>query len=443
MMKIKRRIKKQKKGEVILVIDAGGRGHALVWKIAQNDDVRVVYCAPGNAGTAREKKCQNVDIQPNEIWKLLKFAKDKKVDLVVFGPENPLAAGAADIFENNGFKVFGPSLLGAMTEASKEYAKKIMVKYKIRTAKYKAFTDPDEAKEYVREETDSNVVVKGDGLAGGKAVIVCFSMAEAFTAIDDLMVRKIYGKAGEKVLIEERLDGKERSLHAFTDGKSLKFCPLVEDYKQRDDDDEGPNTGGVGVESPPDQVTSEEQKSMEESAKLFIRALKKEGIDYRGIIYFGFMIVNGKAYILEINCRFGDPECQLLMRRLKSDIVPVFFACADGTLKGQKIIWDKRAAIGVVLFSYGYPGKPQDGDIVYGLDRAACMEDIVVFHSGARLFEILGEAKVKTKDGRNFTVTSLKKKKRNAVETAYDAVCEIVYLHRKFRKDVGNRKRKV
>lgn len=422
----------------VLVIGSGGREHALAWKIAQSDDVEIAYCAPGNAGTTMTKKCQNVDIQPSEIWKLLKFAKDNTVDLAVFGPEDPLAAGAADIFENNGIVVFGPSLLGAMTEVSKEYAKKLMVKYKIRTAKYEAFTDPEKAKEYIRKEAGSFVAVKGDGLAGGKAVTVCSSGAEAFSVIDDLMVRKIHGKAGEKVLIEERLHGKESSLLAFTDGKDLKFCPLVEDYKQRDDGDEGPNTGGVGVESPPEVVTAEEEKKMKKAARRFVLALEKEGIDYRGLIYFGFMIVDGEPYILEVNCRFGDPECQLLVRRMKSDIVPVLFACANRTLKQHKIEWDERPAVGVVLMADGYPGKPKDGQVVIGLDRAAHLQDVVVFHSGSRLVN----GKVVTLHGRNFTITVVKEDKEDAITSAYVAVHMINYEGKHFRTDIGNRKRK-
>lgn len=440
-MKIKKREEKKSgvpANAVIMIVDGGGRGHALAWKIAQSDDVRIIYCAPGNAGTAREKKCQNVDIQPNEIWKLLKFAKENEVDLVVFGSEDPLVAGAADIFENNGIKVFGPSLLGAMTEGSKEYAKKIMEKYGILTAPYRVFTNPQEARDYIRKEIGLDGVVKGDGLAGGKAVTIYSSIAEAFCAIDDLMVRKIYGKAGEKILIEKRLKGKERSLLAFTDGKDLKFCLLAEDYKQRDDGDDGPNTGGVGVESPPEGVTAEEEKKMKKAARRFMLALKKDGIDYRGLIYFGFMIVDGEPYILEINCRFGDPECQLLMRRLVSDLVPVLFACANRTLKNQKIVWDKRPAVGVVLFSDGYPGKPRDGQFVKCLGLAACVEGAVVFHAGTVL---IGDHVI-TKGGRNFTVTVLKNDKRSAVASAYAAVHMINYEGKCFRRDIGNRKRK-
>jgi len=433
MFKIKRRVGKPRGKKVILVIGSGGREHALAWKIAKSGSVWRVYCAKGNAGTAKTKKCINVDIEPSEIWKLLQFAKDNEVDLVVFGSEDTLAAGSADIFERNGIKVFGPSLLGAMMEASKIYAKELMQKYKIPTAAYRAFTDPEKAKEYIRRDIGMDGVVKADGLTGGKGVTVYSSLTQALCSINEMMIGKIYGKAGEKILIEKRLKGKETSYLFFTDGRNMIPCALLEDHKPLLDGDEGPNTGGMGIG--PADITEEEESKMNAIAKKLVWAMRMEGIDYRGLCYIGFMICNGQPYVLEINCRFGDPETQPLMLKMRSDIVPILFACTNGTLNQYTIEWDERPVVCVVLAEDGYPVKPKDGQVVSGLKRVAHMKDVVVFYAGA----VMDGKDVITKGGRNFGVVAFGRKRgdiASAAKRAYEAAGKIYYDGIYYRRDI-------
>jgi len=295
MFKIKKRVRKPKGKKVILVIGSGGREHALAWKIAKSGSVWRVYCAPGNAGTARTKKCININIKPDEIAKLLEFAKEHEVDLVVVGPEDPLVSGIADIFERNGIKAFGPSMFGAKMEASKRFAKELMLKYKIPTAAHRAFADPKKAKEYL-EEIGLAGVLKADGLTGGKGVFLYPDLEQGYKMIDKMMVDGIYGKAGREILIEERLKGKETSYQFFTDGRNMIPCALLEDHKPLLDNDEGPNTGGMGIG--PADVTTKEEAKMNAIAKKLVWAMRMEGIDYRGLCYIGFMICDGQPYVL-------------------------------------------------------------------------------------------------------------------------------------------------
>ena len=425
-------MKKPRGKKVILVIGSGGREHALAWKIAKSGSVWRVYCAPGNAGTEKTKKCINIDIKPDEVADLLEFAKRHEVDLVVFGSEDTLAAGSADIFERNGIKVFGPSILGAKMEASKRFAKDLMLKYEIPTAAYRAFTDPEEAKKYL-EEIGLKGVLKADGLTGGKGVFLYPDLEQGCKMIDKMMVDCIYGKAGKTVLIEERLRGKETSYQFFTDGRNVIPCALLEDHKQLLDGDEGPNTGGMGIG--PADITAEEEAKMNAIARKLVWAMRMEGIDYRGLCYIGFMIVDGQPYVLEINCRFGDPETQPLMLKMRSDIVPILFACTDGTLKQHKIEWDERPVVCVVLAEDGYPVKPKDGQVVSGLNRVARMKDVVVFYAGA----IKDGKDVITKGGRNFGVVAFGRKKgdvASAARRAYEAADKINYWGKYCRKDI-------
>ncbi|RPJ81567.1 MAG: phosphoribosylamine--glycine ligase, partial [Deltaproteobacteria bacterium] len=350
----------------ILVVGSGGREHALVWKIAKSPKETKIFCAPGNAGIADLATC--IPINAEDIHKLLAFAQKEKIDFTVVGPEVPLAKGIVDIFEKQGLKIFGASKKAAELEASKSFAKKLMNQYNIPTAKGKTFTSPSKAKQYV-DSVGTPIVIKADGLASGKGVFVCATEKDTKQALDTLFTKKAFGDAGEKVVIEKCLKGEEVSFLAFTDGKTVLALPSSQDHKAIFDDDKGPNTGGMGAYSPAPIVTEHlHQKIMNDVMIPTVRAMSAEGRKYKGVLYAGLMIDNDNIQVLEFNARFGDPEAQPLLMRLKSDIIPIMEAISEERLHECTLEIDDRASVCVVMASGGYPGPYQKGMPISGLD---------------------------------------------------------------------------
>ncbi len=417
----------------VLVIGGGGREHALVWKISQSPRVEKVYCAPGNAGIAALAQCVPINAEDNEA--LLAFAREEKIDLTVVGPEGPLSTGIVDDFEAAGLKVFGASRAAAQIEASKSFAKRLMVKYEIPTAAGQSFTDYESAERYVRQ-IQVPVVVKADGLAAGKGVMVCDTPEEALDALRRIMVEKAFGEAGDRVLVEERLTGEEASFLAFTDGKTVLPLPSSQDHKAVFDEDRGPNTGGMGAYSPAPVVDrTMRDRIMKEVMLPTVKAMAAEGRPYKGVLYAGLMIDRDTPRVLEFNGRFGDPEAQPLLMRLKSDIVDIMEAAIEGRLDTCRLEIDKRAAVCVVMASGGYPGAYQKGAVISGLDRAARLADVRVFHAGTER----RDQDIVATGGRVLGVTALGETVAAAVEKAYAAVAAISWEDVHFRKDIGGK----
>jgi len=417
----------------VLVIGAGGREHALVWKIAQSRSVNKIFCAPGNAGIAGQAEC--VPIGAEDVSALLAYAEKEGIDLTVVGPEAPLTLGIVDAFEKRGLRIFGPSRRAAEIEGSKVLSKEIMQKYGIPSAEFRAFKDYSAAVEYVREK-DAPLVVKADGLAAGKGVILCGDAKEALAALDRIMVQKEFGAAGQRVVVEEFLQGEEASFLAFTDGESVLPLPTAQDHKAVYDDDKGPNTGGMGAYSPAPVVTEEINRAvMEDIMRPTIRALNAEGRKYRGVLYAGLMIRNGRPKVLEFNARLGDPETQPLLVRLRSDIVPVMEATLDGSLGKIRPEWDPRPAVCVVMASGGYPGPYAKGKVISGLEEAARVPGAFVFHAGTAF----KDGKIITSGGRVLGVTAVGNGIRDAIEAAYLAAGRITWEGAHYRRDIGRR----
>ncbi|MDP7557675.1 MAG: phosphoribosylamine--glycine ligase [Nitrospinaceae bacterium] len=416
----------------VLVIGAGGREHALAWKIAQSPLVKKVYCAPGNAGTVNV--AENVDIPAENINALRQFATMKGIGLTVVGPEQPLVKGIVDSFEESGLRVFGPSQRAAEIEGSKVFCKDLMKKYAIPTARYEVFDSPDKVKLFTRE--DEPVVVKASGLAAGKGVILCNNGAEARSAIESIMRDKAFGEAGDQVVVEEFLTGQEVSLLAFTDGKTVLPLDSAQDHKAAFDEDTGPNTGGMGAYSPAPVFTDDlKEQVINEIMNPTVRAMAKEGRQYRGILYAGLMLTESGPKVLEFNARFGDPETQPIMMRINSDIVPVFEACIDGTLAKCSLQWKPEPTVCVVMAAKGYPGAYEKGKEINGLDSADNQENTVVFHAGTRM----NGGKVVTNGGRVLGVTALGIDIGAAIKSAYSAVEKIEWDGIHYRKDIGNK----
>ncbi|MDX9785854.1 MAG: phosphoribosylamine--glycine ligase [Desulfobacterales bacterium] len=417
----------------VLVIGGGGREHALVWKISQSPRVKKIYCAPGNAGIASLAVCVPIGTEEND--QLLAFAKKEKIDLTVVGPEGPLSTGIVDAFEAEGLRIFGASQKAAQIEASKSFAKELMKTYGIPTAAGCSFTSYKQAEAYVRN-TGAPLVVKADGLAAGKGVMVCKTIHEALAALQDIMVNKAFGDAGQKVLIEECLSGEEASFLAFTDGKTILPLPSSQDHKAVFDQDEGPNTGGMGAYSPAPIVDRQlHEKIMKEIMYPTVKAMAAEGRPYKGVLYAGLMIDKDKINVLEFNGRFGDPEAQPLLIRLKSDIVDIMDAVIEGRLDRLKLDIDPRASVCVVLASGGYPGNYKKGAPIAGLDAAKRMKDVVVFHAGTST----REKTVVTSGGRVLGVTALGDTVQSAIKKAYQAVSKINWPDMHYRKDIGEK----
>ena len=415
----------------VLILGSGGREHALAWKIAQSPKVNKIYCAPGNAGTA--SVAENIDISPDNIQALLNFALIKGIGLTVVGPEQPLVKGIADSFEESGLRVFGPSQRAAEIEGSKVFCKDLMKKYGIPTARYESFNSLDQVKLFTKE--DEPVVVKASGLASGKGVVLCRNGKEARSAIQSIMQGKVFGNAGDQVVIEEFLTGQEVSLLAFTDGKTILPLESAQDHKAAFDDDKGPNTGGMGAYSPAPIFTDElKKKVIDEIMIPTVRAMAKEGRYYKGILYAGLMLTESGPKVLEFNARFGDPETQPIMMRIKNDIVPIFEACIDGTLATQTLQWKPESTVCVVMAAKGYPGSYEKGNEISGLNLDE-NQQAMVFHAGTKL----DNGKVLTNGGRVLGVTALGLNINQAIKNAYSVVDKIKWDGIHFRKDIGSK----
>lgn len=417
----------------ILVVGSGGREHALAWKLRQSPRVTEVFCAPGNAGIARLATC--IDLAATDIAGLAAFAKAQGIGLTFVGPEAPLTEGIVDRFEQEGLRVFGPHQGAAQLEGSKVFMKGLLKKYNIPSARYEVFSQRDQAVAYL-EGLVMPVVVKADGLAAGKGVIVAQSKDEAVAAVDSIMLERAFGEAGDRVVIEEFLAGEEASFLAFTDGATVLPLPSSQDHKAIFDGDRGPNTGGMGAYSPAPVVTPElHEQVMAEVMLPTVRAMAAEGYPYKGILYAGLMIKDGRAKVLEFNCRFGDPEAQPLLMRLDTDLVEVVEAVIDGRLDTVRLAIDPRPTVCVVMAAGGYPGSYEKGKIISGLAAAEEVEGVQVFHAGtaAKGGEIV------TVGGRVLGVTAIAETLSAAITQAYEAVGRISWEGCQYRKDIGQK----
>jgi len=416
----------------LLVIGSGGREHALAWKLAQSPRVQKVFVAPGNGGTATENGLENIGV--TSVPELIAFARKEQIYLTVVGPEAPLAAGIVDAFQNAGLKIFGPLRAAAQLEASKDFAKQFMLRHGLPTAKHATFSNAAQARAYV-DEQGAPIVIKADGLAAGKGVVVAATVAEAEAAIDMMLVQNRLGDAGARVVIEEFLDGEEASFIVMADGAHALPLATSQDHKRLRDGDQGPNTGGMGAYSPAPVVTPQlHARVMREIIQPAIAGMAKDGTPYTGFLYAGLMIDKaGNAKTLEFNCRLGDPETQPIMLRLRSDLLALVVHALEGTLNRAQVDWDRRSALGVVFAASGYPDDPRKGDEITGLPKAT--EDCRVFHAGTRL-----EGKrVLTNGGRVLCVTALGDSLKMARTRAYDAAESIRFDGMQFRKDIGHR----
>jgi len=417
----------------VLVIGGGGREHALVWKLAQSPLVQAIYCAPGNPGIGRLAEC--VKLNPRDFEGLARFAREKSVDLTVIGPEDPLTAGIADHFASAGLRVFGPSASAARLEGSKSFAKSFMKRHGVPTADYAEFGRADAAVAYVRER-GAPIVVKADGLAAGKGVTVARDVAEAEAAIREAMVDRVFGDAGSRVVIEECMEGEEASVLAFCDGKT--FAPMApsQDHKPAFDGDTGPNTGGMGAYAPAPVATAE---VMEEVARTvlgpIVEGMAEEGAPYRGVLYAGLMIGRKGARVVEINCRFGDPETQVVLPLMTTDIVPVMLACCEGTLDRIQIDWSTGACVSVVMASGGYPKEYEKGKVIHGIRQAEEEEGVVVFHAGTAE----RDGQLVTNGGRVLDVTATGPDIASTIDKAYRGVRRISFEEVHFRTDIGKK----
>ncbi len=418
----------------VLVIGKGGREHALVWKLGQSPRVETVYCAPGNAGTAEDGV--NVAIEPNDFERLTRFARKEAIGLTVVGPEDPLAFGIVDEFQKAGLRIFGPTRAAAQIEASKVFAKQLMRNADVPTAEFRVCDHPDPARHYI-ETREFPVVVKADGLAAGKGVVVCSTMQEALDAIDRIMVREEFGRAaGRQVVIEKRLEGQELSIQALVSGRTILTLQPTQDHKAAYDNDQGPNTGGMGAYCP--ALVSQELLQEIESTILVptVHGLKRGRRAFRGVLYAGIILTSQGARVLEFNCRFGDPETQPLLMRLRTDLVDIFQAVIDdrlGEFPENALEWDPRTAVCVVMASQGYPGSYAKGKVITGLAEVARLPDVKVFHAGTKLENGLSV----TDGGRVLGVTALGDTVQEAKRRAYEAVSMIHFPGAFYRRDIG------
>lgn len=419
----------------ILVIGNGGREHALAWKAAQSPLADKVYVAPGNAGTALESNLENVAISATDIPALLAFAQSHDIGLTIVGPEAPLVIGVVDAFQAAGLKIFGPSQAAAQLEGSKAFTKDFLARHQIPTAEYQNFTDVDTALDYVRSK-GAPIVIKADGLAAGKGVIVALTLQQAEDAVRDMLAGNAFGDAGHRIVVEEFLDGEEASFIVMVDGEHVVPMATSQDHKRVGDGDTGPNTGGMGAYSPAPVVTDEiHQRVMDQVIWPTVRGMAAEGNTYVGFLYAGLMIsAEGQPKVIEFNCRFGDPETQPIMLRLRSDLVALCLAGAEGTLDQQTSLWDERPALGVVLAAGGYPGDYRTGDAIHGLPQQESA-DGKVFHAGTQL----EDGEVVTSGGRVLCVTALGETVAQAQQRAYQLAAGIEWQDSFCRKDIGYR----
>ena len=417
----------------VLIVGSGGREHAIAWKVAQSKKVDKIYCAPGNAGISEVAEC--VPIGAMEFDKLVAFAKEKEIDLTVIGMDDPLVGGIVDVFEKEGLRVFGPRKNAAILEGSKAFSKDLMKKYNIPTAAYETFTDPEKALEYL-ETAKMPIVLKADGLALGKGVLICQTLEEAKEGIKTLMMDKKFGSAGDEIVIEEFMTGREVSVLSFVDGNIVKIMSSAQDHKRAKDGDQGLNTGGMGTFSPSPFYT----KEVDEFCKKYIYqatvdAMKAEGRPFKGVIFFGLMLTPDGPKVLEYNARFGDPEAQVVLPRLENDIVDVFEACIDGTLDQVDLKFDNdRATVCVILASDGYPVEYKKGFPIEGLEKFKGKDDYYVFHSGTKFNE---NGQIVTNGGRVLGVTATGKDLKEARKKAYEATEWISFENKYMRHDIG------
>ncbi|MDD2680282.1 MAG: phosphoribosylamine--glycine ligase [Candidatus Omnitrophica bacterium] len=418
----------------VLLIGSGGREHALAWKIKQSKLCDKLFCAPGNAGIGQIAECVNIQVE--DIAGLLDFADREKIDLTVVGPEIPLSLGIVDEFTRYGLKIFGPSRAAARLEASKIFSKELMAKYKVPTAAFRIFDNLQEAESHI-EKIGAPCVIKADGLAAGKGVIVAKTVNEAKQAVIAMMQERLFGESGNRIIIEECLEGQEVSIIVITDSKEVLALASSQDHKRIFDNDSGPNTGGMGAYSPAPIVTNELFKEiMNKVIYPTIDGLAKEGIDYRGVLYAGMMLTKEGLKTLEFNARFGDPETQAILPRLKSDLLEIMLAASEQKLNRIRTLeWDKRFCVCVVCSAGGYPGSYEKGKEIFGLDKAAQMPDVVVFHAGTKLLN----NKVITNGGRVLGVTGLGSSIGEAMDKTYAAVREISFQGMHYRHDIGRK----
>ncbi|MEO8161057.1 MAG: phosphoribosylamine--glycine ligase [Arenimonas sp.] len=417
----------------ILVIGSGGREHALAWKLAQSARVSEVLVAPGNAGTAREHKCRNVEVAATDVAGLLQLVLDEEVGFTVVGPEGPLVKGVVDVFRAAGLRIFGPTAAAAQLEGSKAFAKDFLARHRIPTAYYQVFSDLELALDHVRD-VGAPIVIKADGLAAGKGVVVAMTLEEAEHALNDMLGDNLFGDAGSRVVIEEFLDGEEASFISIVDGSTALPMATSQDHKRVGDGDTGPNTGGMGAYSPAPVVTDEvHRRVMLEVIEPTVSGMIADGIPFTGFLYAGLMIdASGAPRVIEFNVRFGDPETQPVMMRLQSDLLELLEAAVDARLAGVAALWDERPAVGVVMAAENYPGTPRTGDEIHGLDAPAAA-DTKVFHAGTKL----EDGRVLTTGGRVLCACALGDRVAQALARAYAAAAPIAWLGEFHRHDIG------
>ncbi|MHC2994988.1 MAG: phosphoribosylamine--glycine ligase [Candidatus Atribacteria bacterium] len=415
----------------VLIIGSGGREHTLVWKITQSPEVSQIYCAPGNAGISQLARC--IDINADNIKELVDFAKKEKIDLTIVGPELPLSKGIVNEFNRWSLKIFGPSREATEIESSKVFSKYLMKKYNIPTANYEVFQNSEEALDYVKQQT-SPLVIKADGLAAGKGVFIANNLSEAENALNSLMVMKTFGNAGEKVIIEEFLEGEEVSVLAFCDGKTVVPMVSSQDHKKIFDNDQGPNTGGMGAYSPVPFYTDEiREKAWQEILKPAIEGLRSEGREYKGVLYAGLILTKEGPKVLEFNARFGDPETQVILPRLETDLIEILTTVIEGNLHQIDIKWKNNAAVCVVVASGGYPDEYQKEKIVNGLGELEEMRNVVAFHAGTKF----QDGKVLTSGGRVLGITAWTESISDAKRRAYKGVEKVCFDNMYYRKDIA------
>ncbi|MCI8765793.1 MAG: phosphoribosylamine--glycine ligase [Lachnospiraceae bacterium] len=416
----------------ILIVGGGGREHAIAWKVAQSAKVEKIYCAPGNAGIAQVAECVNIGVM--EFDRLVEFAREKEIDLTVVAPDDPLAAGAVDAFEAAGLRAFGPRKNAAVLEGSKAFSKDLMKKYGIPTAAYETFDSPEEALAYL-ETAPMPIVLKADGLALGKGVLICKTLKEAKEGVQSLMLDKQFGSAGNRIVIEEFMTGREVSVLSFVDGRNIRIMTSAQDHKRAKDGDEGLNTGGMGTFSPSPFYTKEvDEFCRKHIYQPTVDAMRTEGREFKGVIFFGLMLTEKGPRVLEYNARFGDPETQVVLPRIRNDIVDVFEACIDGTLDQIELEFEDNAAVCVVLASDGYPEHYEKGYPITGLERFAEADGYYVFHAGSK-FD--AEGRIVTNGGRVLGVTAVGRDLKAARANAYAATDWVEFGNKYMRHDIG------
>lgn len=421
----------------VLVIGSGGREHALVWKITQSPKISQVYCAPGNAGISKLAKC--IDIDADNIDKLANFAQKEKIGLTVVGPELPLSKGIVNEFDQRGLKIFGPSKEATEIESSKIFSKYLMKKHNIPTANYEVFHNREEAFNYIKKQAFP-LVIKADGLAAGKGVFIIKNLVQAKDALDALMELKKFGEAGKQVIVEEFLKGEEVSILAFCDGKTVVPMVASQDHKKIFDNDQGPNTGGMGAYSPvPFYFNKEKKRVLEEILKPTLKGLQREGRGYKGVLYAGLILTKEGPKVLEFNARFGDPETQVVLPRLKTDLIDILNAVIEGSLHKINIEWKNNSAVCVVVASGGYPGKYQKYKVISGLNKLENMKDVIAFHAGTKF----QDRKVVTSGGRVLGITAWDDTIYKAKEKAYRGIEKIYFEDMYHRKDISGKNYKI